>query len=82
GHVFPAEALARELLGRGLRVVLMTDKRGNKFSDDLGIPVYRTQASSLGKGLIGKVRSILEMGIGVMQARGRLKKLHPAAVIG
>jgi UDP-N-acetylglucosamine--N-acetylmuramyl-(pentapeptide) pyrophosphoryl-undecaprenol N-acetylglucosamine transferase len=82
GHVFPAEALARELLGRGLRVVLMTDQRGSKFSDDLGIPVYRTRASSLGKGIVGKARSIMEMGIGVMQARRRLRKLHPAAVVG
>lgn len=82
GHVFPAEALARELLGRGLRVVLMTDQRGSRFSDDLGIPVYRTRASSLGKGLFGKARSIMEMGIGVMQARRRLRKLHPAAVVG
>jgi len=82
GHVFPAEALARELLGRGLRVVLMTDQRGGKFSEDLPIPVYRIRASSLGKGLFGKVRSIFEMGLGVMQARRRLRKLHPAAVVG
>jgi len=82
GHVFPAEALGRELLGRGLRVVLMTDKRGGTFSDDLPIPVYRTRASSLGKGVIRKVRSILEMGIGVLQARNRLHKLRPAAIVG
>src|ERR1700760_2835515 len=82
GHVFPAEALARELMGRGLRVVLMTDQRGGKFSDDLPIPVYRPRASSLGKGLFGKARSIMEMGIGVMQARRRLRKLRPAAVVG
>lgn len=82
GHVFPAEALARELLGRGLRVVLMTDQRGGKFSEDLPIPVYRTRASSLGKGIIGKARSIIEMGIGVLQARRRLQKLRPAGVVG
>ena len=82
GHVFPAEALARELLGRGLRVALMTDQRGGKFSEELPIPVYRTRASSLGKGLLGKARSIIEMGIGVMQARRYLRKLHPAAVVG
>jgi UDP-N-acetylglucosamine--N-acetylmuramyl-(pentapeptide) pyrophosphoryl-undecaprenol N-acetylglucosamine transferase len=28
GHLFPAEALARELLGRGRAVALITDKRG------------------------------------------------------
>lgn len=82
GHVFPAEALARELLGRGLRVALFTDQRGGKFSDDLTIPVYRIRASALGKGLIGKIRSIVEMGIGVLQARRRLRKLKPSTVVG
>src|SRR5271168_3728055 len=82
GHVFPAEALARELLGRGLRVALMTDRRGGAFSDDMPVPVYRTRASSLGKGVIRKARSILEMGIGVMQAQSRLRKLKPAAIVG
>lgn len=82
GHVFPAEALARELLGRGLRVGLITDQRGNKFSDDLGIPVYRVAASALGKGIINKLRSIAVMGWGVWQAGARLKQLKPAAVVG
>src|ERR1700689_973362 len=83
GHVFPAEALARELLGRGLRVALLTDRRGGKFgteravataqagaeragyTNDLPIPIYKIRARSLGKGLLGKARSILEMSIGV-----------------
>ena len=82
GHVFPAEALARELLGRGMRVALLTDKRGDKFSDDLPIAVTRIRASSLGKGLIGQIRSIAEMGVGVLQARRRLRKLKPAVVVG
>lgn len=82
GHIFPAEALARELLGRGLRVALMTDQRGTSFSEDLPIPVYRTRASKLGKNFFGKVRSIIEMGIGVLQARRYVGKLKPAAVVG
>lgn len=82
GHVFPAEALARELLGRGMRVALVTDQRGGKFSDDLGIPVYRVQASSLGKGLFRKLHSLATMGIGVLQARRLMAKLKPAAVVG
>ncbi|MDD3287563.1 MAG: undecaprenyldiphospho-muramoylpentapeptide beta-N-acetylglucosaminyltransferase [Alphaproteobacteria bacterium] len=82
GHVFPAEALARELLGRGFKVVLITDKRGGKFSDDLSVPLYRIRASSLGKGVIGKIRSIIEMGIGTLQAQRLLKKLKPSAVVG
>ncbi len=82
GHIFPAEALARELLGRGLRVALLTDPRGDKFSTDLPVPVWRIRASSLGKGLLGKLGSIVEMGIGVMQAGRRLRKLKPSAVVG
>lgn len=82
GHVFPAEALARELLGRGFRVALVTDRRGGKFSDDLSVPVYRVRASSLGKGLFGKARSVFEMGMGVLQAIRLLKKLKPSAVVG
>ena len=31
GHMFPAEALARELAERGWRVVLATDRRGEQF---------------------------------------------------
>ena len=91
GHVFPAEALARELLGRGLRVALLTDQRGNKYSgtkkpntsiDELPIDTYRVRASSLGKGVFGKLRSVVDMGIGALQARGKLRKLNPAAVVG
>jgi len=82
GHIFPAEALARELLGRGYRVALMTDRRGSKFSDDLPVQVYRTRASNLRQGLIGKIRSFAEMGFGVIQARFHLARLRPSAVVG
>jgi UDP-N-acetylglucosamine--N-acetylmuramyl-(pentapeptide) pyrophosphoryl-undecaprenol N-acetylglucosamine transferase len=82
GHIFPAEALARELLGRGYRVALMTDRRGSKFSEDLPVPVYRVRASSMGQGAFGKIRSFVEMGVGVLQARWRLGKLRPAVVVG
>ncbi len=33
GHMFPAEALARELLARGRVVALVTDRRGQSFGD-------------------------------------------------
>jgi UDP-N-acetylglucosamine--N-acetylmuramyl-(pentapeptide) pyrophosphoryl-undecaprenol N-acetylglucosamine transferase len=82
GHIFPAEALARELLGRGLRVVLLTDPRGDRFGGDLPVPTWRVRSSALGKGVFGKLRSIAEMGIGVLQARRRIGKLRPAAVVG
>ena len=48
GHMFPAEALARELLARGQRVVLVTDRRGTAFGDALPeVEVHRIRASQL-----------------------------------
>ncbi len=82
GHIFPAEALARELLTRGLRVALITDRRGGHFSDDLAVPVYRIHADALGGGLVRKIRSILQMGLGYLQARIHLHRLNPALVVG
>ncbi|MER2520872.1 MAG: undecaprenyldiphospho-muramoylpentapeptide beta-N-acetylglucosaminyltransferase [Bdellovibrionales bacterium] len=82
GHIFPAEALARELLGRGLKVALMTDKRGCRFGDDLPVPTHRVCASSLGRSLVGKAFSIARMGTGVLQAILLLRKLRPTAVVG
>ncbi|MCL4675666.1 MAG: glycosyltransferase, partial [Pararhodobacter sp.] len=32
GHMFPAQALAEELLARGWRVVLSTDARGARYA--------------------------------------------------
>ena len=82
GHVFPAEALMRELMGRGARVAMVTDSRGGQFSKDLVVPVYRVQACALGKGLFRKGFSIIKMGVGVLQALLLLRKLRPSAVVG
>ena len=35
GHLFPAQALAGALLGRGIEVMLLTDRRGGGFGQDL-----------------------------------------------
>lgn len=82
GHVFPAEALTRELLGRGARVELVTDSRGGRFSQDIAVPVHHVMACALGKGIIRKLVSVIKMGIGTIQAMALLKKLRPTAVVG
>lgn len=82
GHVFPAEALTRELLGRGASVNFVTDSRGGQFSHDMAVPVHRVQAAALGKNLFSKAISVLRMGLGTLQATLLLKKLKPAAVVG
>ncbi len=82
GHVFPAEALARALLRRGLRVALATDPRGGKFSPDLALPVYKISARPLSGGLLGNLRGLFAMALGVIQAALLLHKLKPDLVVG
>lgn len=81
GHLFPAEALARELMGRGHRVALMTDKRGHAFPVE-GVATYRVPAGRFGGGIAGKLRALIEIGAGMLTAGRLLKRLTPGAVVG
>lgn len=83
GHVFPAEALARELLARGWDVELVTDSRGQAFGGDLSaVPTHRISAASPGKGIWGKLKAGVIMGRGLMQANAMMRRMRPAAVVG
>ena len=83
GHMYPAEALARALLGRGRRVALVTDRRGQAFGNSLpDVPVHRIRAAQIGRGAVGKARTVMELVLGYGQARGLLRALGPAAVVG
>jgi UDP-N-acetylglucosamine--N-acetylmuramyl-(pentapeptide) pyrophosphoryl-undecaprenol N-acetylglucosamine transferase len=84
GHVFPAEALAAELLRRGHRVGLVTDTRGKGFGQNLPeLPLYRIPAGTpSGRSLLGKLMSVFEIGHGVVSALTLLGLTRPVAVVG
>lgn len=83
GHMFPADALAQDLLSRGYRVALATDIRGKRFEPFAGgIPVHVLNSGTLGSGLIRKVKSAFSLGMGYFQARKLLSDLKPAVVVG
>ncbi|HET8729007.1 MAG TPA: undecaprenyldiphospho-muramoylpentapeptide beta-N-acetylglucosaminyltransferase [Alphaproteobacteria bacterium] len=83
GHMFPAEALARELIARGHRVALVTDRRGQTFGDALPqVETFRIRAATLGSGIVGKLRTAAELAVGYRQAHGILRGLGPDAVVG
>jgi UDP-N-acetylglucosamine--N-acetylmuramyl-(pentapeptide) pyrophosphoryl-undecaprenol N-acetylglucosamine transferase len=83
GHMFPAEALARELLARGFAVALVTDRRGQAFGDKVpGVTVHRIRAGRLGAGLMGKVTALAETALGTLEAARLLRALAPAAAVG
>jgi UDP-N-acetylglucosamine--N-acetylmuramyl-(pentapeptide) pyrophosphoryl-undecaprenol N-acetylglucosamine transferase len=84
GHMFPAQALARELLARGLQVALVTDRRGGGFGPDLAqVETFRISAGGLaGRGLVGKAVNVLRLGFGFLQARGFVKSQGAGIVVG
>lgn len=83
GHMTPAQALGRDLLSRGFRVEVITDKRGKTYAPMFeGMPMHVIKAGTLGAGLLGKAQGLLNLGIGIVQAHSLIKTLHPAAVVG
>jgi UDP-N-acetylglucosamine--N-acetylmuramyl-(pentapeptide) pyrophosphoryl-undecaprenol N-acetylglucosamine transferase len=84
GHLFPAEALAGALLGRGFAVDLVTDERGTGFAGKLAsVPVHRIASGGIaGKGLGVRVKNYGRLMLGVLQSRRLLKRLKPSVAVG
>lgn len=84
GHVFPAQALAHALVARGHRLVLVTDRRGGAYGGLLGgLETHRIRAAGIsGRGLTARVSAVLQLGLGLLQARSLLGRLRPSAVAG
>lgn len=84
GHVFPADALAGALMERGYAVALITDKRGGSYGGTLGrLDTHRISAGQItGRGPLKRLRGLVELALGTVQARRLLGRLRPAAVVG
>lgn len=84
GHIFPAQALAAELMRQGRRVALITDRRGTGYEDRFpGVDIFRIRAATFtGKGVAGKVRGAVDIFAGVMAARRILRQLKAVVVVG
>lgn len=83
GHLFPAEALAAELLQRGHKPVIFTDKRGRAFKS-LGekVPIHCIQANYFKPGLFEKIKAVFFILAGMVQSLFLLIKYRPTIVIG
>ena len=84
GHLFPAQALAAELMRRGGRVVVMTDGRGQNYGHAFpGAEISTVPAATLaGRTIFGRVAAFGTIGMGVASAFSKLKRLGPRAVVG
>lgn len=82
GHMFPAEALARELMARGWRVVLATDTRGAQYAQ--GFPAEERLAldAATGSGPVALLKAGLTIWNGVRQAKSSFDRLEADVVVG
>jgi len=84
GHMFPAEALARELQTRGWKVVLATDSRGDQYAHAFPAEerIALNAATFKTSDPVGMARGGLKIAQGVLQARAAFNRLKPAVVVG
>lgn len=83
GHLFPAEALATELLKRQLPVSIMTDKRGDTFKSlGAGIAVHVIPAGTFKAGILQKLRALFSIGIGTLKSLYIFLRTRPALLVG
>ena len=85
GHMFPAQALAEEMLSRGWRVTLTTDARGARFTGAFPSAVRIQELSSATfarGGMLAKAMVPFRIAAGVAAAKLRMLTDRPAAVVG
>ncbi|MCV0413932.1 MAG: undecaprenyldiphospho-muramoylpentapeptide beta-N-acetylglucosaminyltransferase [Brevundimonas sp.] len=82
GHMFPAEALAREMAARGWRVVLATDHRGEQYAHAFPAEERLALDAATGSGPLGLVKAGVAIFRGVMQARSAFDRLGADVVVG
>jgi UDP-N-acetylglucosamine--N-acetylmuramyl-(pentapeptide) pyrophosphoryl-undecaprenol N-acetylglucosamine transferase len=84
GHLFPAEALARELTTRGWRIILATDARGAAYAGEFPAEkrIALDAATARGGDPFGMARAGLKVATGAAQARTAFAKIAPAVVVG
>ncbi len=83
GHMFPALALAQDLMSRGCEVVMVTDKRAEKYTKGFdGLKVHVIASSTLPSGLLGKVKGLFLLAYGYIQSKQIISKYQPSIAVG
>lgn len=84
GHLFPAEALAHELIARGWSVHLATDGRAERYAGSFPAShVHPIASSTIGsRNPLALARAFWTIWRGVRQASEVIRKIQPAVVVG
>lgn len=81
--MFPALALAHDLVARQCHIVFVTDKRGAKFlPDNAGLVTEIIAAGTLPGGVIGKIKGLLSLAYGYFQSHRIIRKYKPKLAVG
>ena len=84
GHLFPAEALAHEMMERGWKVHLATDDRAERFAGHFpASEVHPIASATFGsKNPIALAKSFWTIWRGVRQASEVIRRIKPDVVVG
>lgn len=85
GHVFPALAVAKYLMAKGINVEWLGTKQGieAKLVAEANIPIHFIRISGLrGKGIVGIFKSLLQVFGALVQAIKVLNKVKPICILG
>ena len=82
GHMFPAEALAREMASRGWRIVLATDQRGEQYAANFPAEEKLYLDTATGSGPVALLKAGVAIARGVVQARAAFTRLDAKVVVG
>ncbi|MBM2712504.1 undecaprenyldiphospho-muramoylpentapeptide beta-N-acetylglucosaminyltransferase [Mesorhizobium caraganae] len=84
GHLFPAEALAHELIERGWSVHLATDDRAERFAGHFpAAAIHPIQSATMGsKNPVALLGAFWKIWRGVRQASAVIGRIKPDAVVG
>jgi UDP-N-acetylglucosamine--N-acetylmuramyl-(pentapeptide) pyrophosphoryl-undecaprenol N-acetylglucosamine transferase len=85
GHVFPALAAAQCLREQGINVEWLGTRRGieSRLVPAANIPIHYVNISGLrGKGVMGVIKSLLQVVISLFQTLQVLRRLQPICVLG
>lgn len=84
GHLFPAQALAGELMARGHAIVVMTDARFKQY--ETAFPGARIEtvpsAAFSDRSILGLISAPFEIAAGIALSLVKLARIRPRAVVG
>ena len=85
GHMFPAQAIAEEMVESGWQVKLSTDSRGARycenFPSDVEVLIVNSATFS-GRSIFGKLSVPLKIFYGILQSLIWFKRNKPSCVVG